>query len=845
LTVVTGMAGAGKTALVSGWARRRGAGMTAWIGLEEADNDRRRFWRRLVGGLQRVDARAGLTALDAVSMGADDVRAAEALVADAAGMSPAVVVLDDLHVLVDPSITDAVGYLSRHLPPHVHLIVAGRKPPGFVLHRLRLSGEVSELSAADLRFSLEEAQALLGSTGDGPVGPDEVELIVERCEGWAAGLRFAALARPDGGPLSRWARGATRERELVADYFSHEVLATLPADTRQFVLDTSVLDELSAWACSEVTGRADAGRVLASLARDNVFVVPLDEPGRGHRYHRQLAEFLTSRFALENPVRWRAIHRRVAAWCEREGTVGAAVGHLVMAGAGEEAFSLAARAVAGQVDGRFGCGEAWLPGGLPDSFFEHDPARTWALAAGLLCAGQVAEAARWLRHLERLAPGETAAGWWQRRTEWLWALHDGLLGDGQGVLGHHRSSRGPLDWPGGPGEADGRDAWEGGHDLARAIERQVAVVVARAHLWLDHTDEALDALNAGCGDETTPDSARLGVLALAACRQGRLRDAHVLGLRSLEEAERNGRAGAMVSVDARLALGMLHWEQHDLAAAEAQLEMALAISSSAAPPPVAVAVEHQLIRVLVSLRRADDALRRTERLRRAEQTRPLPAHLSIDLDHIEIGCRLALGDLKGASRILKAMPAEGRTALVASRVDLCAGRPDRAVGRLTAAPCRAPAIGTEVERLSLLGRAELQLGNRRRADDAIRRAIECGRPERFIRPFVDAAPELLPLLHDLAGVFPDIYVAELVTHASQAGVSRPSTTSVTTTLEPLTDREREILSHLTGHLTQHEIASGMYVSVNTVKSHVKCVYRKLGAGSRSEAVALARAHGLL
>jgi LuxR family maltose regulon positive regulatory protein len=705
---------------------------------------------------------------------------------------------------------------------------------------------VCEVSGADLRFSLDEARALLGLPDGGRLGPDEVQTIVERCEGWAAGLRFAALARSDSGQPSRWARVATRERELVADYLSHEVLATLPADIRQFVVDTSVQDELSAEACAEVSGRVDAGRILASLARDNSFVVPLDEAGPGYRYHRQLREFLTSRFALEDPLRWREIHRRVAARCEREGTVGAAVGHLVVAGADEEAFSVAARAVAGQVDGRFGCGDAWLPGGLPNSFFEQDPARTWALAASWLCAGRVTEAARWLRHLERLATDQAGRGWWQRRTECLWTLHDGLLGDGRGVLSHHRASGGPPDSPGPPDEAAGWNGPGGGHDLARAIERQVAVVVARAHLWLDETDEALDALDAGCaGGGTAPDSARLGVLALAAARQGRLRDAHVLGGRALEEAERYGRAGDMVSVDARLALGMLHWEQHDLAAAEPELEAALAICSSGAPPPVAVAVEHQLLRVLVSGRRADDALRRAERLRRAEQTRRLPGHLTIGLDHVEIGCRLALGDLKGATRILKAMPAEGRTALVSSRVDLCAGRPDRAVGRLTAAPCRAPAIGTEVERLSLLGRAELQLGNRRRADDAIRRAIECGRPERFIRPFVDAAPELLPLLRDLAGGFPDIYVAELVTHASQAGGSPPPAGSVATTLEPLTDREREILSHLTGHLTQHEIASGMYVSVNTVKSHVKCVYRKLGAGSRSEAVALARAHGLL
>jgi LuxR family maltose regulon positive regulatory protein len=148
-----------------------------------------------------------------------------------------------------------------------------------------------------------------------------------------------------------------------------------------------------------------------------------------------------------------------------------------------------------------------------------------------------------------------------------------------------------------------------------------------------------------------------------------------------------------------------------------------------------------------------------------------------------------------------------------------------------------------VERLALLARAQLQLGNRRQADDGLHRAIDLGRPERYITRLIEQARELMPLFLEMAGRVPDLYLADVLAHAKRLGAA--DVPAAVSTLEPLTDRERQILTHLTGHLTQHEIADGMYVSVNTLKTHVSRVYRKLGATSRSEAVTLARAHGLV
>jgi LuxR family maltose regulon positive regulatory protein len=213
------------------------------------------------------------------------------------------------------------------------------------------------------------------------------------------------------------------------------------------------------------------------------------------------------------------------------------------------------------------------------------------------------------------------------------------------------------------------------------------------------------------------------------------------------------------------------------------------------------------------------------------------------LDEAEIRCRLALCDFDGAVGILDSIRPEDRAPELLARIELAAGRPDRAAERVTVlhTPVR---LTVQVERLALLARAQLQLGNRRRADDSLRRAIDLSRPERYITRLIEQARELIPLLVEVAGRVPDLYLADVLAHAKRLGAADVPRTPAST-LEPLTDRERQILTYLTGHLTQHEIACGMYVSVNTLKTHISRVYRKLGATSRSEAVALARAHGLV
>jgi LuxR family maltose regulon positive regulatory protein len=288
----------------------------------------------------------------------------------------------------------------------------------------------------------------------------------------------------------------------------------------------------------------------------------------------------------------------------------------------------------------------------------------------------------------------------------------------------------------------------------------------------------------------------------------------------------------------------MFWEQCELDAASNHFHDAVRLCQSKGYVRGTSLAERWLVRVIMSQGRLADALDEISRLRRAERYDPPPDWLLEGLDEAEIQCRLALCDFDGALGILDSIPPEDRTPGMLARIDLAAGRPDRAVERLVTvvpAPVRLP---VQVEQLALLARAQLQLGNRRQADDGLRRAIHLSRPERYITRLIEPARELIPLLVEVAGKVPDLYLADVLAHAKRLGAA-DAPRAPASTLEPLTDRERQILTHLTGHLTQHEIACGMYVSVNTLKTHISRVYRKLGATSRSEAVALARAHGLV
>jgi LuxR family maltose regulon positive regulatory protein len=566
------------------------------------------------------------------------------------------------------------------------------------------------------------------------------------------------------------------------------------------------------------------------------------QPG-WYRYHHLLLDLLHQSLEGEDPDWVANAHLRAARWFERRDSAGDAIHHLVQAGRQEAALSFASSTVATRLSDGLPPDQLLLPAGLPDEYFEADPHRMYLLAAALLCNQRPADAARWLNRVDRMLGERGPAHRFGGRIEFLWAIHDAQLGDADGVLEHCQQAtlsdraRASARRPSGLSWLDTIDV---------CLPGQVAILAARAHLWRQRPAAARAVLaSVEEGEERSTGAGLISTQALVACGEGRLRETYILGRLALEEAKRQGPTTSLVTLDARIALGTMFWEQHELGAASNLFLDALGLCRSMGHVRGASDVENRLVRVMISRGDLVEAMDRIGQLRQAQHRNPLPDWLGQGLDHAEIHCRLALGDLDGARRLVQSLPPEGRTTEILALMDLSAGRPDRTVARLTQFPApQGLSTADQVARLALLARAQLQLGHRRHADDAIRRAIELSREERFIRPLVEHAGELRPLLMEIAGRVPDLYVADLLSHAKQNGATS-SRERPAPALEPLTDRERQILSQLTGHLTQQEIACGLYVSVNTLKTHINRVYRKLGACSRSQAVALAKAHGLV
>jgi len=281
-----------------------------------------------------------------------------------------------------------------------------------------------------------------------------------------------------------------------------------------------------------------------------------------------------------------------------------------------------------------------------------------------------------------------------------------------------------------------------------------------------------------------------------------------------------------------------------LTSAADQLERARRMCGHATQGRWRARVECDVARLMIAEGRPLDALHHLCDIRDAESDEVLPDHLRQRLDHVEIRCRLQLGDVEGALRILKYCDPELRTPEMVSRVDLSSGRPDRAADRLGEAAGGSGPVRCAIERLLLLARAFVQLGDERRVSRTLCQAIEMGRPGWFLRVFLDDLPELMGPLATLSGQFEDTYFSELLSRASALMPDPPPSRSAGL-MEFLTGREREVLGYLPSHLTQSEIARIMYVSPNTIKTHTKAIYRKLGASSRSNAVNLARSNGLI
>src|SRR5580692_3162706 len=329
-------AGFGKTSLLADWARRDGRPV-AWLGLDAGDNDPARFWRYVVAALDQ--AQPGIAERLGPLLGPPAPRSFEGLVtalinelAAQAGRDGVLLVLDDYHLVGSGPVHESVAFLLENLPPGLRVVVSGRADPPLPLARLWARGQLTELRAADLRFTPEEAAALLGETTGPGLPTVAAEALVARTEGWAAGLQLPGLSLRGHGDPAGFVAAFSGSHRFVLDYLADEVLDGQAGQVRAFLLETSVLERLSGEMCDAVTGRAGSQAMLADIERAGLFLVPQDEVRGWWRYHHLFADLLRARLQAEQPGRVKALHRAAAAWCEEHDLADDAVRHALAAG---------------------------------------------------------------------------------------------------------------------------------------------------------------------------------------------------------------------------------------------------------------------------------------------------------------------------------------------------------------------------------------------------------------------------------------------------------------------------------------------------------------------------------
>src|SRR5215218_6933506 len=422
LCLVEAPAGFGKTTLLAQWRASGGGGRVAWVSLEEGDNDPTRFWGYVVEALRTVEPDVGKAALAALGRPSADLYRAvlPGLLNDLhAGGSPLFLVLDDYHLITNPTCHQTLTFFLDHLPADVHLALSGRTDPPLPLARMRARGEMAEIRVADLQFTDEEAMALLNASMGLQLTAEDVERLAERTEGWAAGLYLAGLSLRDRQDSTAFIAAFYGDNRHVADYLAAEVLERQSEEITTFLLRTSILERLSGPLCDAVLEAEGSAELLEELERSNLFLVPLDQRRQWYRYHHLFAQLLRLELASREPALLPTLHRRAAAWHRQAGNLDEAIGHASAAGEFTQAAALIAQHwLTYWRRGQRATVARWLDG-LPDEAILGDP--------------PVAYVAAWIRGYSGASKQQTE--------DWLAAVerdgYEGSLPDGvssEGVL---------------------------------------------------------------------------------------------------------------------------------------------------------------------------------------------------------------------------------------------------------------------------------------------------------------------------------------------------------------------------------------------------------------------------
>jgi LuxR family maltose regulon positive regulatory protein len=845
LTLISAPAGFGKTTLVAEWQHTLPGTAPhfafTWLSLDEQDNDPARFLIYLLAALQKIDASIGQAALAMIQTAPPPPP--ESLLASlindlAAAPQPFVLVLDDYHLIQTPPIHGQLSFLLEHQPPQMHLVIVTREDPPLPLSRLRARGQLADIRQRDLKFTEEETADFLRRTMALELSAADVATVYRRTEGWIAGLQLAALSMQRSDDLGRFVANLDGSQRYILDYLVEEVFQRQVPEVQDFLLKTSILDHLTGSLCDAVTGRDDGWQVLLALDHANLFLVRLDESRQWYRYHRLFRDLLRTQRAGLDVV---PLHLSAARWYEAHGFLDEAMTHALAAEDWAEVERLSAPASAGAIkNGQLTTLSRWLLS-VPDAQVQQRAGLATMKAWAFLSTGQLetAEAAAELAERLLLAGAPTML------RGVLLALRTYVTlarGDVAGTIQLATEALVLLE-QGDPYFARGAVLNNLGQAQVAAGDIPAATQTYRELLRQSQGVHPLSAVSA------------LSYLADSLDMQGKRNEAMALCRQALDLClDARGRPLPPAGLT-HVVLGRMCYEGNDLAGARQHVLQGLELAKPLGRATVALAGLIELARLQLATGEGKAAQATIGELRQLASQLQWPL-VDSEVAAAEAEFALRQGDIAVAGRWAETSglsPADPPTFLreaeyfTYARVLLAQNRPAEArmlLANLESYARSGGLIRSLITVCILQALAQLALGQEEQALVRLEEAVRLAALEGYRRAFLDEGPAVLALLPGVRRVAP-VYVDDLLSGAPAEPIREMPSRREQPFVEPLSERELEVLRLMAEGLSNREIAEKLFVSVGTVKTHVHNICGKLAVASRTQAAAQARELGLL
>ena len=847
VTVVSAPPGSGKTVLLRSWLGAAGLGdRAAWLLVEPGEQDPQRFWSSVIAALRQTTPGSGLVRPVTAAPDLDGWAVAERLLKDLAGLrDPTWLVIDDVHELGSADVSRQLELVLMRAAPQLRFVLVTRHDLRLGLHRLRLEGELTELRATDLRFTLDEARELLAVAG---VKPDEAALGVlhERTEGWAAGLRLAALSLTGHPDPEQFAAGFSGSERTVAEYLLAEVLERQSEEVRRLLLRTSVLDRVSGPLADALTGDESGERILQDLEKANAFVVSLDAAHSWFRYHGLFAGLLRLELRRTEPGEVTALYSAASQWYAAHGFMLEAIRHAEAAQDWGRASRLLADAWPGLYLGGHAATVHELVAGFPSEARASDAELAALAAADELAQGSLEAAEQYLR----LAARRSAAVPVSRRGRVRWVLGIvGMLlarqrGNVPAVIEEARRLRAAAEAP---------EPAEPG--LSEELRALALINLGIAEYSVARFEEAAPHLEQGIALAQRIGRPYLEFTGLA--HQAAIRvawsfaEAAESSRRALDLAERHGWGDEPAAGMASVMLGGALVIQGRPEDAEPYVEHAERTVKADVEPAVAVAVHS--IRGLLELARGRDAeaLAAYQAAERLAGQLAAPHYLVPPSRARRLQALVRLGEIDHVEQALAELGEQdrnrGEIRVATAELRLAQGDPRSAIDALAPVLERSVPVVAQTwlaESFQLEAIARDALGDPSAAERALEHALDLAEPDGMLWLFrLHPAADLLRrhARRRTAHASLIAQVLDLLAGANPVPAPGPAQQP----LEPLTESEIRVLRYLPTNLSGPEIAKELGVSPSTVKTHMQHLYGKLGTHGRSEAVGRARALALL